>query len=230
MNKYLLTGILLAAVVVALVLRKETAPAAQSVISETRDSTQPATSPVSPSASHVLPDQLAQKPADPPPSMPDQSHVSAPAVMTANSISTTPVHRQQATISARPQASTTKSPPGITSLPAAPASVAQGTTEEVIPVPIGARLPAALVDPAPSATAAQATALDNLGDEFLNTSAPDLTTAKNISAAGPGTSSDEGNWISAAAEANERYRALFGVEAFNAWSTAAAKEALAEKP
>lgn len=230
MNKYLLAGILLASLASVLVMRKAPAPVAQSVVSKPQDSTQAATASALPSVSRVSHDPADQKPADPIPSMPDQSHVSAPAVMSSNSISTPPVHRQQTTVSATRQAAPTKSSPGITSASVAPASVAQGRAEEVIPVPIGARLPAALVDPAPNATAAQTTALDNLGDEFLNSTAPSQTTAKNGSATSPGTSSDEGNWNSAAAEANERYRSLFGVEAFNAWSTAAAKEALTEKP
>jgi len=99
--------------------------------------------------------------------------------------------------------------------------------EEVIPVPLGAQLPAALVDPAPDATAEQAVALDNLADDFLNSTAADPDSTNN---GNPTTPKDaEENWNSAASEANERYRSLFGVEAYNAWTTAAAKEALAEK-
>jgi len=113
------------------------------------------------------------------------------------------------------------SPAGISALPSTPE-----VTEEVVSVPMGARLPAALVDSATDVTPEQATVLDNLADDFLDSTNPATT-----SGTGQTQTSDEGEgtWGPALAEADERYRALFGADAYNAWTSAAAKEALAEK-
>lgn len=147
-----------------------------------------------------------------------------PTVATAYSGATpsTPAVRQQ--VSANTGTSRSQTSPRISS--SAPASIPQGAAEEVVPVPLGARLPAALVDSATDVTPEQAAVLDNLADDFLNSTTP--------SASGNGPSPSPKNdeapgWDPAVVDADERYRSLFGVDAYNTWTSAAAKEALAEK-
>jgi|GEM_PF-2421095 len=127
-----------------------------------------------------------------------------------------------------------------------------------IPVPRGMVLPAAFSDSGTPLSPAQSAALDSIADEFLETAFPAAGTAVNESsntattsnpASGGGTPSplpandaqnagptitDEdlqnagGDPADALRLANERYRQLFGHEAFNTWSTRAALEALAD--
>ncbi len=107
--------------------------------------------------------------------------------------------------------------------------------EEDIVVPLGARLPAALLDQTPNLTPQQASAVDAIANDFL-----DDFPAENAASADQGQGQQEGQsqgtisppqdaWDAAAREANERYRGMFGVEAYNAWTSASAQEALAEK-
>jgi hypothetical protein len=70
------------------------------------------------------------------------------------------------------------------------------------------------------ASTAQVQSLDDIAGEFLDNA---------LAPASP-SQGDVQNWRIAARLADERYRTMFGVEAFNRWSIEAAKEALAEKP
>jgi hypothetical protein len=69
------------------------------------------------------------------------------------------------------------------------------------------------------ASAGQVQSLDDIAGEFLD----------NALSSGPAAQADVQNWRDAARLADERYRSMFGIEAFNRWSMEAAKEALAEK-
>lgn len=99
-------------------------------------------------------------------------------------------------------------------------------------VPRGAVLPAALVDSAEGASPAQNAALDTLANEFLNElaadDAPKPPTVVPLKKP-PARAGQPDRWDAATRMADERYRQLFGVEAYNAWTAAAAKEALADK-
>jgi hypothetical protein len=127
-----------------------------------------------------------------------------------------------------------------------------------IAVPRGMVLPATFSDLDTPRSPAQAAALDSIADEFLETAFPAAGTPANESgntaeASNPGTSSEAptplpandaqnagptitaedlqnagGDPADALQLANERYRQLFGHEAFNNWSTRAAIEALSE--
>jgi len=98
-----------------------------------------------------------------------------------------------------------------------PASV---VVDQEIPVPRGEPLPAAIMDEGYGASTAQVQSLDDIAGEFLD----------NALDSGPPSQAGIQNWRDAARLADERYRSMFGVEAFNRWSIEAAKEALAEKP
>jgi hypothetical protein len=95
-----------------------------------------------------------------------------------------------------------------------------GETE--IAVPAGSVLPAALLDDSPGLSSGQAAALDGLSEGFLDS-------AQGAAAEGADPVDRRDGWRRQLAEANERYRALFGVEAYNAWTSRAAAEALAER-
>ena len=127
-----------------------------------------------------------------------------------------------------------------------------------IAVPRGMVLPATFSDSDPPRSPAQAAALDSIADEFLETAFPAAgapvnesgnTAAASNPASGDGTPSPlpandaqnagptitaedlqnaGGDPAAALRLANERYRQLFGHEAFNTWSTRAALEALSE--
>lgn len=91
-----------------------------------------------------------------------------------------------------------------------------------ISIPRGARLPAAIVDASKNLTPTQTEVMDAISEKFLDSAMPSSNvpqdvTPKNIS---------EKKWSQSLNEANERYRSLFGVDAYNAWTSQAAKEAL----
>ena len=93
-------------------------------------------------------------------------------------------------------------------------------------IPQGARLPAAIVDASANLTPAQAEVLDRISEDFLDsaiTNNPGSDDLKKNKAA-------EKKWSQSLMEANERYRSLYGVDAYNARSIQAAKEALADRP
>jgi len=92
--------------------------------------------------------------------------------------------------------------------------------DQEIPVPRGEPVPAAIMDEGYGASTAQVQSLDDIAGEFLDNA---------LAPASP-SQGDVQNWRSAARLADERYRTMFGVEAFNRWSIEAAKEALAERP
>lgn len=111
--------------------------------------------------------------------------------------------------------------------PASRAIVHEASGQQWI-IPYGAALPAPLIEPGSDATSAQIDAMDEIADAFVK----DLATAQaeeNESASKPKSISPRTTWDAATRQANERYRLLFGVEAYNARTAAAAKEALAER-
>ena len=95
-----------------------------------------------------------------------------------------------------------------------------------IPIPSGARLPAAIVDSSKNLTSPQTEVLDAISEKFLDSAMPSSTVAEDFS---PKQTSEK-NWSSSLNEANERYRSLFGVDAYNAWTSQAAREALNDQP
>lgn len=106
--------------------------------------------------------------------------------------------------------SSTSVPP---SLPVPPQAA-----EQEVPVPPGSAIPAAIVaEPEGEVPEALVNTLDSIADEFL-----DKVTQ-------PGSESPENIWRTATNEANERYRSIYGIEAFNRWTTQAAKDALKDR-
>lgn len=100
------------------------------------------------------------------------------------------------------------------------------TMEVEIPIPSGSTLPAALVDSTPGSTNQQAAILDTISEGFLE--AIQIGTEQN-----PSEALSVGNevvWKEALLDADEQYRAIFGQDAYIAWTNRAAQEALAEKP
>jgi hypothetical protein len=95
-----------------------------------------------------------------------------------------------------------------------------------ITIPSGARLPAAIVDSSKNLTSPQTEVLDAISEEFLDSAIPSSTGAEDSS---PQKTSGK-NWSPSLNEANERYRSLFGVDAYNAWTSQAAREALNDQP
>ena len=95
-----------------------------------------------------------------------------------------------------------------------------------IPIPNGARLPAAIVDSSKNLTSPQTEIMDAISEKFLDSAMPSSTAAKDSS---PQKTSEK-NWSPSLNEANERYRSLFGVDAYNAWTSQAAREALNDQP
>jgi hypothetical protein len=95
-----------------------------------------------------------------------------------------------------------------------------------IPIPSGARLPAAIVDSSKNLTSRQTEVLDAISEKFLDSAMPSFTGAEDSS---PKKTSGK-NWSPSLNEANERYRSLFGVDAYNAWTSQAAREALNDQP
>jgi hypothetical protein len=113
-------------------------------------------------------------------------------------------------------------PPANTALSASVAmpSPAPLVVDQDIPVPRGEALPAAIMDEGYGASPGQIQGLDDIAGEFLD----------NALVSGSPTYTDPQSWRDATRLADERYRSMFGAEAFNRWSIEAAKEALAEKP
>jgi hypothetical protein len=106
-----------------------------------------------------------------------------------------------------------------------PSIIASNFEEQQIIVPAGARLPAALVDSSGGLSPQQAEVLDSISEEFLDSA----LSAQNHAGDAKNTKVAEENWSKSLNEANDRYRALFGVDAFNARTIQAAKEALSDK-
>ena len=114
----------------------------------------------------------------------------------------------------------------------APPSTASVSSGEGLLVPLGASLPAPLVDPGDGATSAQVNMLDRISDDFVRRveagggdEAAPLKTDRNNTG---NPAQRPANWDAATREADERYRQLFGVEAYNARTSAAAREGLQE--
>jgi len=99
-------------------------------------------------------------------------------------------------------------------------------TEVDIAVPLGALLPAALVDSAENLNAAQVEALDQISESFIDAALP-LRNAKQVDQL---SVNSELVYKQTLEDADELYRALFGAEAYIAWNIRAGKEALAERP
>lgn len=93
-----------------------------------------------------------------------------------------------------------------------------------VEVPAGFRLPAAVLDSIPSGTAAQAEALDRISEHFLDTVASGE--GEGPESGLPGAGSVEAEWGGALDQSNELYRSVFGIEAFNSWTSRSAHEAL----
>jgi hypothetical protein len=95
-----------------------------------------------------------------------------------------------------------------------------------ISIPSGARLPAAIVDASKNLNPTQTEVMDAISEKFLDSAMPSSTVTQDVS---PQKTSEQ-NWSQSLNEANERYRSLFGVDAYNAWTSQAAKEALNDQP
>ncbi len=105
-------------------------------------------------------------------------------------------------------------------------------------MPLGAVLPASLSHPPEGTTPAQVAVLESIYEEFVgnvpiegedSSPASPASDVELVAAESPQIVAPLTDWSEATQIANERYRQLFGVQAFNAWSAAAAREALAER-
>ena len=105
------------------------------------------------------------------------------------------------------------------------ASQSEGVDME-ISIPSGARLPAAIVDASKNLTPTQTEVMDAISEKFLDSAMPSSAVTQDVSP----QKNAEKNWSQSLNEANERYRSLFGVDAYNAWTSQAAKEALNDQP
>lgn len=94
-----------------------------------------------------------------------------------------------------------------------------------IVIPRGARLPAAILHSPSNLSPQQAEVLDRISEEFLNSIMPERFESKESL-----EKIDLKLWSKSLNDANEKFRAVFGVDAFNAVTMQAAKEALADKP
>jgi hypothetical protein len=94
-----------------------------------------------------------------------------------------------------------------------------------IVIPRGARLPAAILHSPNNLSPQQAEVLDRISEEFLNSVMPETSESKESL-----EKIDSKLWSKSLNDANEKFRAVFGVDAFNAVTMQAAKEALADKP
>lgn len=101
------------------------------------------------------------------------------------------------------------------------ASQSEGVVLE-ISIPSGARLPAAIVDASKNLTPTQTDVMDAISEKFLDSAMPSFIVPQDV----PPKKNAEKSWSQSLNEANERYRSLFGVDAYNAWTSQAAKEAL----
>jgi hypothetical protein len=105
------------------------------------------------------------------------------------------------------------------------ASQSEGVDME-ISIPSGARLPAAIVDASKNLTPTQTEVMDAISEKFLDSAMPSSNVPQDV----PPKNISEKKWSQSLNEANERYRSLFGVDAYNAWTSQAAKEALNDQP
>lgn len=94
--------------------------------------------------------------------------------------------------------------------------------EHELPVPRGTRLPAVVIEEA-TLTDPQSAAADAITDDFI----ADISEPKTDGDRGA-LHGEKSRWDSATADADERYRMLFGDQAYNAHTMAAALEALAD--
>ena len=194
--------------------------------------------------SDILPSPVAQQ------TSPQQNHrnftppVNPGASQSVSSVTANSSSKQAnspSVSSSNPVPSQTLSSPQSVPLIASPVSSGGGSTiqsEDTFVVPLGARLPAAFSDNATNLTPQQAIARDGIANDFMdslpaNEESTDTSPSANGDSSpdqgqGTGSSVPQGEWDSAATDADDRYRAMFGVEAYNAWSAASAKEALAE--
>jgi hypothetical protein len=103
-------------------------------------------------------------------------------------------------------------PPTANSLPAAPVR----------------SLPASFIDAGDGASPAQVAALDRIADDFEReiTSIPPADPSPANGTPNSSTPRRPADWNTASRAANERYRQIFGVELYNAWTSQAAKDAL----
>ena len=92
-------------------------------------------------------------------------------------------------------------------------------------IPSGVTLPAAVVDSANNLSSPQVEVLDAIAEKFLDSA---MATASSTNNTSPQTLPR--SWSKSLNDANERYRSLYGVDAYNAWTSYAAKEALNESP
>ncbi len=92
-------------------------------------------------------------------------------------------------------------------------------------IPRGERLPAAILYSPSHLTPQQAEVLDRISEEFLDSVLPARSESQETLG-----KTDSKKWSKSLNDANEKFRAIFGVDAFNAVTLQAAKEALAEKP
>lgn len=110
-------------------------------------------------------------------------------------------------------------------------SFAGGPSGRELIVPIGSALPASLIDAGENASQAQVVAMDGIATDFIEAlasvadAAPEPVTS---SGRKPKPMNHRATWDAATRAADERYRMLFGVEAYNSRTAAAAKDALAE--
>lgn len=102
---------------------------------------------------------------------------------------------------------------------------AKGLNVETI-VPTGSRLPAAIVDSSANLTPAQAEVLDRISEDFLDSAVTNNVGVDDLKK----NKEAQKKWSQSLMEANERYRSLYGVDAYNARTIQAAKEALADLP
>jgi len=122
--------------------------------------------------------------------------------------------------------------PAVGSFTVAEASRGEAPPLFEMAVPFGAVLPATFLDTAVDATPAQIATLDRIASDFVQEATAEDHAEANapakLAAAGGkrGKTAPRPSWNTAAAHANEQYRLLFGVEAYNARTTAAAREAL----
>jgi hypothetical protein len=108
----------------------------------------------------------------------------------------------------------------------AASAAATGASEDSVNVPPGLPVPAAVAAIPDQTTSDQAVeSLDAISDDFLDAVAGGSKATGATQTATPAPAA----WRDATFEANERYRSIYGVEAFNRWTTEAAKQALMDR-
>jgi len=104
-----------------------------------------------------------------------------------------------------------------------------GVSEQELAVPLGARVPAALMDDSPNLTPQQAQALDTISSDFVDQASPQGNASTPKPSPAPNSPKTNDNWNSALTAADEQYRALFGDAAYNARGMQSAVEGLHEQ-